>query len=72
MVHTDRKISKGVTNMLIKYVNCTQENSFISHWQKNIERVTNMRLEYMDWTQEKILCHTDKNIEMVTDIKFAK
>jgi hypothetical protein len=31
-----------------------------------------MRIGYMNWTQEKILCHTDKkNIEGVTNMRIG-
>jgi hypothetical protein len=52
MAHTDRKISKRVTNMCIEYTLDTKEN-FMSHTDRKIsERVANMLIEYINWITE--------------------
>jgi len=39
--------------MRIEYITCLCHTLI-----ENIERVTNMRIEYINWATRKILCHT--------------
>jgi hypothetical protein len=43
----------------------------MAHTDRKIsERVTNMRIEYMDWTQEKFYVTLIENIERVTNMRI--
>ena len=58
MLHTDRNISKG-NEYAYRIYELGAYNKILCHTLiEDIEGVANMRIEYINWTQKKILWYT--------------
>ncbi len=59
IAHWQKNIRKGNEYAYIEYLTGHKRKKILQHTLiENIKRVTNMRIEYMNWVQEKILYNT--------------